>query len=72
MAKFVGKGVFEKYSCDIHIDKPIKVAQIGETLSIPEEYHEDILAVRNARRLTLDTLIEDSDEIILFLAAMGG
>ena len=72
MVSITGKGVLKPYSQTVALTNPVPAASLPELMKLPLEYHEDIIAVRNNKVLSLDELIYDGDEILLFIAAMGG
>lgn len=41
-------------------------------LKLPDELAEAVIIVRNHQKLDLDEFIHNEDELILFLAVMGG
>jgi len=55
---------------DIH--EPIPVERLPELVKLPENLRENIIAVRGGKVLTLDELVSDKDEIVLFISVMGG
>jgi sulfur carrier protein ThiS len=72
MIKIVGKGPFRPFSQDIFLASPLKVQDLLESLSLPADLAESAIVVRNHQMLELDELIQDDDEVILFMAVMGG
>lgn len=72
MANFIGKGVFEKYSQVIKLERPIVVHDLPEFLNLPKKLSENLIVVRQNRKLNDDELIQNEDEIFFFFAAMGG
>ncbi len=72
MAKFICKDPLKSYSQDKALTQSIKVRDLPGLLKIPEEYAGAIIAVRNHQKLDFDEIINDEDEIYLFLAVMGG
>ena len=61
-----------KFSREITLPEQIQVCNLAELLKMPKELAEELIVVRNHRRLNEDELILDNDEIYLFLAVMGG
>ena len=72
MARIIGKGVLEPYSQSLVFPEPVKVACLPELMKLPEAYRENVIAVRDGKALTLNNLLYDSDEILLFISVMGG
>lgn len=72
MAKFVGKGVYKKYSQVKKLEHPVLVQELPKLLKLPKELSENLIVVRENRKLSDDDLIQDQDEILFFLAVMGG
>ena len=72
MAKFIGKGVLQKYSQDLFLTNQIKVRDLPARLKLPDELANILIVVRDHRKLDFDELILDSDEVYLFVAVMGG
>ena len=72
MASIIGKGVLEPYSQTVVFLEPVLVASLPELMKIPENYSENMIVVRDKKVLSLDELIFDDDEIMVFISAMGG
>ncbi len=72
MTEFIGKGSLGKYSQEKAIDHPIKVNEVSELLKLPKEIAENLIVVRQNRKLGEDEIIQDEDQIYIFFAAMGG
>lgn len=72
MAEFIGKGLLEPYSCEIILTDPVRVADLGDLLHLPKEYASNLITVRGSVKLDFNELVNDGDEIVLFLAPMGG
>ena len=72
LASIIGKGVLKPYSQTVEILKPVPVTCLPELMKLPEEYHENIIAVRDGKVLSLDELMSDEDEITVFITVMGG
>ena len=72
MASIIGTGVLEEYSQTVAFSKPMLTAALPELMKLPGIYRENIVAVRNGRVLSLDELVYDGDEILVFISAMGG
>ncbi len=60
------------YSQSLILPQPIRVQDLPRLLKIPEEMAEAVIAVRDHQKLDLDELIYNDDEILIFLAVMGG
>lgn len=72
MVSIVGKGVLEPYSQALVISEPVRAACLSELMKLPENYRDNVIAVRDNRALSLDELIYDDDEISVFVSVMGG
>jgi molybdopterin converting factor small subunit len=72
MAKIIGKGPLRSFSQEIVLATSIRVQDLPGLLSMPEELAEIVLVVRNHQKLDFDELINDDDEVFLFMAVMGG
>ncbi len=72
MAEFIGKGSLGKYSKEITINCPIKVNEVSKLLKLPKEIAENLIVVRQNKKLSEEELIQDEDRIFIFFAAMGG
>ena len=72
MAKIVGRGMLAPYSCDITLSEPTSVCSLPELLGLPEQYHEEIIAVRGNQVLSRDDTFENGNTILVFVAVMGG
>ncbi len=72
MAKFIGKGLLQPYSCEIVLTKPVSTYSLKFLLRLPEDLSGSLIAVRGSKKLNEEDLINDSDDIVLFLATLGG
>ncbi len=72
MATIVCRDPLKSYSQNIVLTQPIRVQDLPRLLQIPDELTEAIIVVRDHQKLDFDELINDEDEIYLFLAVMGG
>lgn len=72
MATFIGKGDLASYSLSLTLENPIRVTEIPRLLFLPQQFHENVIAVKENRVLSLDEEIFDQDCILLFLSLMGG
>jgi len=72
LASITGKGVLKQYSQTVEIKEPVPVARLPELMKLPENYHENIIAVKDGKVLSLDELMCDDDDIIVFVSVMGG
>ena len=72
MASIIGKGVLEPYSQILELPEPVPAVRLADLLKLPEAYHENTIAVRDNRALSLDELIYNGDEILVFVSVMGG
>jgi len=72
MAKFIGSGPLKKYSGIVNINKPILVQELSKFLKLPKDLSENLIVVRENKKLNDDDTIQNNDEIHIFFAAMGG
>ena len=72
MASIKGIGVLEPYSQTLAIPEPVPTACLPELMKLPEIYRENIIVVRDRKVLSLDELLGNDDEILLFVSVMGG
>jgi len=72
LASIVGKGNLEAYSRTVALKAPVPVTGLPELMKVPQAYRENIIAVKDGKVLSLDEMINDSDEIMVFLSVMGG
>lgn len=72
MTKFVGNGVYKPYSCEVDLDQPILVKDLGKFLNIPKDLSDNLIVVRQSQVLGNEELIHNNEEILFFFAAMGG
>ena len=72
MASIKGIGVLKPYSLVVTISEPVSTACLPELMKLPEIFRENIIAVRDRKVLSLDELLSDDDEILVFVSAMGG
>ena len=72
MASIIGKGTLKPYSQKMAFPEPVQVACLPELMKLPDIYCENIIAVRDSKVLSLDELLYDDDEILVFVPVMGG
>lgn len=72
MIKIIGSGVMKKFSQELDIEFEIKADDLPVILNMPEPLVNNLIIVRNHRRLGSDEMINPNDEIYLFFAMMGG
>ena len=72
MTRFDGRGLLRSFSCEMRLAEPIRVRDLGAFLGLPWDYSSNLIVVRGSRKLEANNLIYDDEEIILFLAVMGG
>lgn len=72
MVRFDGRGLLRSYSCEINLELPVYVRDLPALLELPDNYASNLIVVRGSRKLDANELIQNDEEIILFLAAMGG
>lgn len=72
MTKFEGRGLLRSFSCEMKLTEPVHVCDLAVLLGLPGDYGSNLIVVRGSRKLDANDLICDDEEIILFLATMGG
>jgi hypothetical protein len=72
MAKFIGKGLLQQFSQEVSLSALTSVQDLPGLLKMPEDYANILIVVRNHQKLEADELINNEDEIFIFLAVMGG
>ncbi|MDF2839823.1 MAG: hypothetical protein K0Q99_594 [Clostridia bacterium] len=72
MARFDGRGMLKPYSCEILLAEPVRVCDLNTILGLPENFGSNLIAVRGSRKLDMHDLIYNNEEIMLFIAVMGG
>lgn len=72
MARFNGRGLLQSFSCEKMLSEPLLVSKLGILLELPEGYISNLIVVRGTHKLDENDLIFNDEEIILFLATMGG
>ena len=72
MASIIGKGILKQYSQTVEIHGSVPASSIPDLMKLPENYRENVIAVRDGKVLSLDDPVNDDDEIILFISVMGG
>ena len=72
MASIIGKGILKPFSLTLAFEKPVPVACLPDLMKLPESYRENVIAVRDNKVLSLDELLYNSDEILVFVSVMGG
>jgi hypothetical protein len=72
MAKIIGKAPLTSYSQDLDLPHAVTVQDLPGLLKMPEELAEVVIVVRDHQKLDDGELIENDDEIYLFMAVMGG
>ena len=72
MTRFDGRGLLRSFSCEMMLTEPVRVCDLDALLGLPEDYSSNLIVVRGSRKLDVNDLIYDDQEIILFLAVMGG
>lgn len=72
MASIIGKGLLEIYSQTLDIQGTVSAASLYELLKLPESYRDNIIAVRGGKVLMANDIIENNDEIVVFVSVMGG
>ena len=72
MASIIGKGALKAYSKIVKIHDPMPVACLPGLMKLPEKYRDNIIAVKDGKVLSRETLLKDDDEILVFISVMGG
>ena len=72
LTKIIGMGVMKPFSREIDLQHPILVRELAKLLQIPASLAEELLVVREHHLLMDDEQIMNGDEILLYLAVMGG
>jgi len=72
MTIFIGKGSLNRYSQTKTIRHPIMVNEVSKILKLPKGIAENLIVVKQNKKLNDDDLIHDEDQIHIFFAAMGG
>jgi sulfur carrier protein ThiS len=72
MASIIGKGTLKPYSQTVVFREPVKAACLPALMKLPAEYSENVIVVRNGKVLSPEELLNDEDEILVFISAMGG
>ena len=72
MARFSGRGLLQPFSSEKLITESVLVSNLGDFLGLPESYIRNLIVVRGSKKLDANDIITNDDEIILFLATMGG
>ena len=72
MTRFNGRGMLEPFSCEMMLVEPVPVCDLDVLLGLPKDYGRNLIVVRGSRKLSANDLIYDGEEIILFIAIMGG
>lgn len=72
LTKIIGMGVMKPFCREIDLQHPILVRELAKLLQIPASLAEELLVVREHHLLMDDEQIMNGDEILLYLAVMGG
>jgi hypothetical protein len=72
MTRFDGRGLLKSYSCEMSLESPVYVRDLPALLELPKDYASNLIVVRGSKKLDANELIQNDEEIILFLATMGG
>lgn len=72
MARFNGRGLLQPFSCEVMLTEPMLVNKLGIFLELPEGYISNLIVVRGTHKLDENDLFFNNDELILYLATMGG
>jgi hypothetical protein len=72
MTEFIGRGILERYGQVKEIKKPLFVRDVSRFLKLPKELADNLIVVRQNKKLNEDEIILNEDKIFIFFAAMGG
>ncbi|RKL64411.1 hypothetical protein DXT63_01550 [Thermoanaerobacteraceae bacterium SP2] len=72
MAIIIGHGMLQKYSRQIEIKQPENLKTVLHRLMLPESIYDYIIFVRQHEKLEDDSIINNEDEIHLFMITLGG
>lgn len=72
MTKIIGKGLLQPYSQEIFLPPGTLVRDLPSLLGLTEEHSSVMIVVRDHTKLDFEDVLDDKDEIILFMAVMGG
>jgi len=72
MAIIIGHGMLQKYSRQIELKQPESLKTVLNQLTIPESMYDYIIFVRQHEKLEDDSIINNDDEIHLFMITFGG
>lgn len=72
MTKFNGRGLLKPFTCELKLTEPVPVHSLETLVGLPEDYGKNLVVVRGSKKLDFTDLIYDNEEIILFLATLGG
>jgi hypothetical protein len=72
LVTIIGHGPFEEYKCEISIKDTRILGELIESLSIPAELKEVLIPVKDSSILDFDYLVNENDEIHLFMQVSGG
>ncbi|NLZ52560.1 MAG: hypothetical protein GX892_05345 [Thermoanaerobacteraceae bacterium] len=72
MAIIIGHGMLQKYSRQIELKQPESLKAVLNQLTIPESMYDYIIFIRQHEKLEDDSIINNDDEIHLFMITFGG
>jgi hypothetical protein len=72
MTEFIGRGILERYGQVKEIKTPLLVRDVSRFLKLPKELADNLIVVRQNKKLNEDEIILNEDKIFIFFAAMGG
>jgi hypothetical protein len=72
MTRFEGRGMLKPFTREITLAEPVRVCDLDALLGLPEAYSSNLIVVRGSKKLNTNDLINNGEEIILFIAPMGG
>jgi len=72
MAIIIGHGMLQKYNQQIELKQPVIFKNILSQMAIPESMLDYIIFVRQHEKLEDDSIINNDDEIHLFMITFGG
>jgi hypothetical protein len=72
MVVFIGHGMLRKYSGKFDIKHPESLKTLQELQDIPLRLQEDVIYIKQNKKLEDDSIIVTDDEIHMYLVPFGG
>ncbi len=70
--KVKGHGFFNRYTGKLQVFDSVSVKDVINKIQIKPEMHSSLLIVKNGRVASLTDIVQDKDEIDLFVPISGG